>query len=119
MTNERKAELFENIMDYLSEHVDDEDEMIRVLLKIEFTADEVNDELWLREDEQVVCLCTFPFSDCFYCRTFYVRKGWLHERIVLGAPVEKFLEEYTWDETWVIYQAAKADYRILYEENQL
>ena len=119
MTNERKAELHENLIDYLCEHVDDEEELIGTHLKIGFTADEVNDELWLSDDEQVVRLCTFPCSDSFYCRTFYVRKGWLHEQLEIGASVEKFLEEYTWDATYFIYQSAKADYRILYEEDQL
>lgn len=118
MEDKRKAELLENLITYLCELIDDEDELVSVLLKNGFYAEEINYELWLKDDDAVVELCTFPCIDDYYCKVFYVRKGWLKTQLEDYENLEKFLEEYTWDETYSIHREAKADYRILYEEDQ-
>lgn len=71
-------------------------------------------------------LCTFPNSDKDYCKTFSVPKEWLidllervdqlHNRE--GVSLERFLEEYVWDETWFVYLQAKNAGKLLKEETQ-
>lgn len=61
-------------------------------------------------------LLTFPDNDENYAKAFTVPRKWLEEELVKmfkeGAedyPVEKFLEEYTWDMTWFIFANATAE----------
>lgn len=62
-------------------------------------------------------LCTFPDDDKDYCKYFEVPKDWLvnllnkldsiNER--KGVDLSNFLDNYVWDETWLIYLQAKQD----------
>lgn len=69
-------------------------------------------------------LCTFPDDDKDYCKYFEVPKDWLVdilERIDTfnerkGVNLDIFLDNYTWDETWFIYELAKCKGKIILEE---
>lgn len=79
---------------------------------------------WLNED--VIALSTFPDCDEHYCKVFVVPKDWLLDILERldemnerkGVDLENFLENYVWDETWFIYEQAKAFGEILREEEQ-
>ena len=74
--------------------------------------------------EQTVELCTFPKDDADYCLSFLIPKSWLLDILERmdslnnreGVNLKNFLDNYCWDETWFIYEAAKADNILLKEE---
>ena len=68
-------------------------------------------------DEQI-SLCTFPESDENYCHEFVVHRYWLELYLVLAneTTYDTFMCEYTWDNTYFAYLAAKADDEIVLEE---
>lgn len=51
MTNERKAELYDELVNYVSEVVNDDEELIRVLLHLGFTKEEIIDDVWVEDEE--------------------------------------------------------------------
>lgn len=71
-------------------------------------------------------LCTFPDDDKDYCKCFTVPTDWLIdvlERIDSfnnqeGVDLERFLDNYVWEETWFIYLQAKTDNKLIMEEEQ-
>ena len=83
---------------------------------------------WERQQntQEIIELCTFPDSDDDYCKVFAVTRDWLVDILdrldqcneQKGADLENFLENYVWDETWFIYEQAKAFGEILREEEQ-
>ena len=127
MTDERKIKLFDNLLGYVVEAVNDDTEVIRVLLRQGFESVEINEELCLGDSEQVIGLCTFPDEDEQFCKVFYVPKGWLVEILEIldnanerkGVDLERFIENYIWDETWFLYELAVKQGYMLYEEVQL
>lgn len=68
-------------------------------------------------------LCTFPKDDADYCLSFIVPQTWLTKVIKKEdecsgrktTSLKKFLDNYCWDETYFIYEAAKTDGVILEE----
>lgn len=122
----RKAELFDEMLNYINEVVNDGREFIRVLFRLGFKLEEIGKVCEFEEDMTPVELCTFADNDEDYCRDFVVTKGWLLEKLQFmdscnenkGVDLEKFLDEYVWDETWAIYEAAKAEGKLLFEEVQ-
>lgn len=127
MTDERKIKLYGNLLDYVVDVVNDDSEIVRVLLRQGFEPDEINEELELNEASQVIGLCTFPDEDEQFCKVFYVQKGWLVERLETldsfnerkGVDLDRFIENYIWDETWFLYEQAKKENVMLYEVVQL
>lgn len=79
---------------------------------------------WLRNE--AVILCTFPDDENDYCKMFRVSKDWLLDLLEHlddmnnreGVDLEKFLEEYVWDETYFIYIEAKEHEVLLGEKVQ-
>ena len=67
-------------------------------------------------DKDKIGLCTFPDDDECYCKHFEIPKNWLID--VLNERLEDFLDRYTWDETWFIYEMAKAN-NVLICENEV
>lgn len=73
--------------------------------------------------EESVTLDTFPDDDKNFAKTFVVPAGWLKdllERIDAfnereGVDLERFLQNYIWDETWFIYLQAVTDKTIIQE----
>ena len=71
-----------------------------------------------------ISLCTFPDDDCNYCHSFVVDTRWLIQVLERmdelnerrGVSIRNFMDNYVWDETWAIYNIAKAENRILFEE---
>ena len=69
-------------------------------------------------------LCTFPKDDADYCLSFIVPQTWLIKVIKKEdersgrkpTSLNKFLDNYCWDETYFIYEAAKTDGVLLKEE---
>lgn len=122
----RKAELFDEMFNYISEVVNDGREFIRVLFRLGFKLEEICKECGFADDMMPVELCTFADDDKEYCRDFVVPKGWLIKKLEFmdscnenkGVDLEKFLDEYVWDETWAIYEAAKTEGELLFEEVQ-
>lgn len=123
----RKGELFGEMLDYINEVVNNDIEFLRVLFRLGFKLEEIIKVCEFDEDEMTpVELCTFAEDDSDYCRDFVVPKGWLLEKLEFmdscnenkGVDLEKFLDEYVWDETWAIYEAAKAEGKLLFEEVQ-
>lgn len=76
------------------------------------------------KEYDTVALDTFPNDDRNFSRRFVVPKSWLidilgrldgfNER--KGVDLERFLQNYIWDETWFIYLQAKKDEVIISEE---
>ncbi len=66
-----------------------------------------------------VWVCTFPEDDRNYCHEFLVPKGtireWLNEEPIVERTVNEFLEEYCWDETYMLYLYASATGQIIKE----
>ena len=83
---------------------------------------------WERQEntQEIIELCTFPDSDDDYCKVFAVTRDWLVDILdrldqsneQRGVDLENFLENYVWDETWFIYEQAKAFGEILREDEQ-
>lgn len=83
---------------------------------------------WVRQEntQEIIELCTFPDSDDDYCKVFAVTRNWLVDILdrldqcneQKGVDLENFLENYVWEETWFIYEQAKAFGEILREEEQ-
>ena len=68
---------------------------------------------------KTVELCTFPKDDNDYCHSFTVPQEWLV--VFLSTEKKKirlkdFLENYTWDETYFMYESAKRCGVLLEEE---
>ena len=76
----------------------------------------MNDEIRLQ---------TFPDDDRNYCKNFTVPKDWLIDILERldsfnerkGVDLERFMQNYIWDETWFIYLQAKKD-EVLVEESE-
>ncbi len=94
--------------DYLIDHYDCYHEMCGVLV-------------------DCVELCTFPVIDEDYCLSFVVPKKWCSDFLSKNNynncrkktdNLKEFLETYTWDETYFIYQTAREEGMIL-EENRV
>lgn len=110
----RKGELFGEMLNYINEVVNNDIEFLRVLFRLGFKL------------EEIIKVCEFDEDDSDYCRDFVIPKGWLLEKLEFidscnenkGVDFDKFLEEYVWDETWAIYEAAKAEGKLLFEEVQ-
>ena len=74
--------------------------------------------------ELIVGLCTFPDDDKNYCKYFEVHEKWLMEILESldsmneqkGVDLEGFLDNYTWDETWFIYELAKNNDKLIMEK---
>lgn len=76
--------------------------------------------------ELIVGLCTFPDDDKDYCKYFEVPETWLvgildsldsvNER--KGVDLERFLNNYVWDETWFIYELAKDKGKLITEKEE-
>ena len=83
-----------------------------------------SDDLCQEKTQEIIELCTFPDSDDDYCKLFAVTRDWLVDILdrldqcneQKGVDLENFLENYVWDETWFIYEQAKASGKILREE---
>jgi hypothetical protein len=71
-------------------------------------------------------LCTFPDDDRDYCKYFEVPKDWLIDVLERldnmnerkGVDLENFLDNYVWDETWFIYELAKAKGKLIMEQEE-
>ena len=69
---------------------------------------------------------TFPVDDTFYSLAFVVPKEWLIDMLERmdalnnreGVDLQRFLENYIWDETYFLYSAAQAANVIIREENK-
>ena len=76
------------------------------------------------EEDDTVALDTFPNDDRNFSRHFVVPKSWLIDILERldgfnerkGVDLERFLQNYIWDETWFIYLQAKKDEVIISEE---
>lgn len=74
--------------------------------------------------EEYTELFTFPDDDKNYCKSFKVQTEWLIEILESmdsfnnreGVDLERFLDNYVWDETWVIYESAKVAGKLVSEE---
>lgn len=79
------------------------------------------------DDTNKIGLCTFPEDDKYFCKYFEVPKDWLinildtldsmNER--QGVDLERFLDNYIWDETWFIYDLAKNKGILSFEKDEL
>ncbi len=66
---------------------------------------------------ETVELCTFPDDDKDYCTAFSVPKAWLLALLGRmdalnnreGVDLERFLDNYVWDETYFIHEQAVCD----------
>ena len=72
-------------------------------------------------------LCTFPVSDEDYCLSFIVPEKWCSDYLSKNNykycrkktdNLKEFLETYTWDETYFIYQTAREE-GVIFEENSV
>lgn len=72
-------------------------------------------------------LCTFPVADEEYCLFFSVPRDWLSNYLrkieynscrKKSDNLKEFLENYTWDETYFIYETGREEGMIL-EENRV
>lgn len=66
-------------------------------------------------------LCTFPDDDKDYCKLFSVNKDWHAEnleKLTGEKDLEKYLEEYSWDTTFLIYNAAKTESQLIFEKEE-
>lgn len=76
--------------------------------------------------ELIVGLHTFPDNDKNYCKYFEVHERWLMEILESldsmnerkGVDLERFLDNYTWDETWFIYELAKNNDKLIMEKEE-
>lgn len=76
--------------------------------------------------ELIIGLCTFPDDDKNYCKYFEVHENYLLDILERldnaneqkGVDLENFLENYVWDETWVIYEQAKKDNNLIVESEE-
>lgn len=73
--------------------------------------------------ELIVGLCSFPDDDKDYCKYFEVPERWLIEILESmndrkGVDLERFLENYIWDETWFIYELAKKNGKLIMEKEE-
>ena len=71
--------------------------------------------------ELIIGLCTFPDDDKNYCKYFEVHERWLMETLDSmnerkGVDLKRFLDNYTWDETWFIYELAKNNDKLIMEK---
>ena len=75
------------------------------------------------EDEPTAILDTFPDNDDLYHKVFEIPKDYLIEVLESmdgfnnceGVELERFYQEYIWDETEVIYNSAKKNGKIVSE----
>lgn len=71
-------------------------------------------------------LCTFPDDDKDYCKYFEVPKDWLVDILERlddmnerkGVDLERFLNNYVWDETWFIYLLAKDKGKLIVKKEE-
>lgn len=97
----------------------------KILKEIEEYRKRTNDEE--SEEDDTVALDTFPNDDRNFSRHFVVPKSWLIDILERldgfnerkGVDLERFLQNYIWDETWFIYLQAKKDEVIISEEEGL
>lgn len=76
--------------------------------------------------ELIVGLCTFPDDDKDYCKYFEVHETWLMDILKRldsmnernGVDLERFLDNYIWDETWFIYELAKESRKLIVEKEE-
>lgn len=73
--------------------------------------------------ELIVGLCSFPDDDKYYCKYFEVPEIWLIEILESmndrkGVDLERFLDNYTWDETWFIYELAKKNGKLIMKKEE-
>lgn len=73
--------------------------------------------------ELIVGLCSFPDDDKDYCKYFEVPERWLMEILESmndrkGVDLERFLDNYIWDETWFIYELAKKNGKLIMEKEE-
>lgn len=73
--------------------------------------------------ELIVGLCSFPDDDKDYCKYFEVPETWLIEILESmndrkGVDLERFLDNYIWDETWFIYELAKKNGKLIMEKEE-
>lgn len=76
---------------------------------------------------KIIYICTFPSDDeYYYCHNFVVSTRWLvnwvkhfnqkyKNRLIEKVTIKRLLNEYTWDESWLIYQDAKYENAIAEE----
>lgn len=66
-------------------------------------------------------LCTCPADDANYCDMFVVETAWLEQWLKRNGKTEEernlqyFLDNHTWDETYIVYLSAKAEKKIVSE----
>ena len=107
------GECFVCIEEFESNEYQDREFMRHLLCDEEFDWWEIRDKL--EKDDDSVTLDTFPDDDRNFSKKFTVPKSWLidilgrldgfNER--KGVDLERFLQNYIWDETWFIYLQAK------------
>lgn len=94
----------------------------KILKEIEEYRNRANVEEQVEDD--TVTLDTFPDDDRNFSKKFTVPKSWLIDILERldgfnerkGVDLERFLQNYIWDETWFIYLQAKKDEVIISEE---
>ena len=116
------GECFACIEEFENNEYQDREFMRNLLCGEEFGWWEIRDKL--EKDDDSVTLDTFPDDDRNFSKKFTVPKSWLidilgrldgfNER--KGVDLERFLQNYIWDETWFIYLQAKKDEVIISEE---
>ena len=116
------GECFVCIEEFESNEYQDREFMRHLLCDEEFDWWEIRDKL--EKDDDSVTLDTFPDDDRNFSKKFTVPKSWLIDLLEKmdalnerkGVDLERFLQNYIWDETWFIYLQAKKDDVIISEE---
>ena len=116
------GECFVCIEEFESNEYQDREFMRHLLCDEEFDWWEIRDKL--EKDDDSVTLDTFPDDDRNFSKKFTVPKSWLIDLLEKmdalnerkGVDLERFLQNYIWDETWFIYLQAKKDEVIISEE---
>lgn len=116
------GECFACIEEFENNEYQDREFMRNLLCDEEFGWWEIRDTL--EKDDDSVTLDTFPDDDRNFSKKFTVPRSWLidilerldgfNERKCVD--LERFLQNYIWDETWFIYLQAKKDEVIISEE---
>ena len=116
------GECFVCIEEFESNEYQDREFMRHLLCDEEFDWWEIRDKL--EKDDDSVTLDTFPDDDRNFSKKFTVPKSWLIDLLEKmdalnerkGVDLDRFLQNYIWDETWFIYLQAKKDEVIISEE---
>lgn len=75
-------------------------------------------------DDSPVELCTYPDHDSKFTKIFKVEHDWLIDKIIdlhklndgERTNLQNFLDNYIWEETEIIYQAAKTEHKLISEK---